>query len=171
MRLRQVQLDDVDLYVRMRCDPVMMAELGGPLPREQTEAKVQRDVAEAESGRAWILIIVADDDDAVSAAGTVVLWSQVDGDQTHSEMGWMVLPEFQGRGLAKAAAGALLAQAREEDRWGVVHAFPGVTNAPSNSICRGLGFTFAGERDIEFADRVLRANHWLINPRTDLVGV
>ena len=30
MRLRDVELGDVAAYVRMRCDPVMMAELGGP---------------------------------------------------------------------------------------------------------------------------------------------
>ena len=44
-RLRDVELGDVSAYVRMRCDPVMMAELGGPLPREGIEEKVARDVA------------------------------------------------------------------------------------------------------------------------------
>ncbi len=44
MRLRDVELGDVSAYVRMRCDPVMMAVLGGPLPREGIEAKVARDV-------------------------------------------------------------------------------------------------------------------------------
>ena len=34
MKLRDVEPDDLGLYVRMRRDPVMMAELGGPLPRE-----------------------------------------------------------------------------------------------------------------------------------------
>jgi hypothetical protein len=34
MRLRDVEPGDVGAYVRMRCDPVMMAELGGPQPRE-----------------------------------------------------------------------------------------------------------------------------------------
>ena len=29
LRLRDVELGDVSTYVRMRCDPVMMAELGG----------------------------------------------------------------------------------------------------------------------------------------------
>lgn len=47
MRLRDVQLGDVDAYVRMRCDPVMMADLGGPLPPEGIEDKVRRDVAAA----------------------------------------------------------------------------------------------------------------------------
>jgi hypothetical protein len=40
VRLRDVELGDVDAYVAMRCDPAMMAGLGGPLPREGIEAKV-----------------------------------------------------------------------------------------------------------------------------------
>jgi RimJ/RimL family protein N-acetyltransferase len=80
----------------------------------------------------------------------------------------MVLPEFQGRGLAKRAVRMLLELARDDGRWGLVHAFPATSNAPSNGICRSLGFRFAGERDVTFADRVLRSNHWVINPATDL---
>jgi hypothetical protein len=35
---------------------------------------------------------------------------------------------------------------------------------PSNGIFRFLGFTLMGERDVVFADRVLRTNHWEIDP-------
>jgi hypothetical protein len=42
VRLRDVEPGDVGAYVRMRCDPVMVAELGGPLPREGVAAKVAR---------------------------------------------------------------------------------------------------------------------------------
>ena len=49
-----------------------------------------------------------------------------------------------------------------------MHAFPATTNSPSNGICRSLGFRFAGERDVTFAGRVLRSNHWVINPATAL---
>ena len=42
-----------------------------------------------------------------------------------SEIGWMVLPEFQGRGIAKTAVRMLLELAGEQERWGLVHAFPG----------------------------------------------
>jgi RimJ/RimL family protein N-acetyltransferase len=75
----------------------------------------------------------------------------------------MVLPEFQGQGLGKAAVRALLQRAGEENRWGTVHAFPGVTNAASNGICRSLGFTLVGQENVTFSDRVLRTNHWLID--------
>jgi len=58
MLLRDVELGDVEAYVRMRCDPVMMAELGGPLPRDGLEAKLERDVHAAAAGTEWIKMIV-----------------------------------------------------------------------------------------------------------------
>ena len=173
MMLRNVQPDDVEAYVRMRCDPVMMAELGGPLPREGLEDKVARDVAAAESGESLILMVVPDESRPDEVAGSVVLWSHEDEaspGEAVSEVGWMILPEFQGRGLAKAAVRELLERARREGRWGLVHAFPGATNGPSNGICRSLGFTLVGPREIDFAGRVLHTNHWLIDPATQLGG-
>ena len=168
MVLRDVEPGDVDAYVRMRCDPVMMAELGGPLPRGSIDAKVRDDVAAAASGEQWIKMIVPDGDRPDLVAGSVALWGHDEDGEPIAEVGWMVLPEFQGRGLGKRAVRALLALARDDDRWKVVHAFPGVTNAPSNGICRSLGFTLVGQRDIDFAGRILRTNEWTIRPRVDL---
>jgi len=168
MLLRNVELGDVETYVRMRCDPVMMAELGGPLPREGIEAKVARDVAAVERDECWIKMIVPDEQRPEAVAGNVMLWrhdADEDGDadgEHFSEMGWMVLPEFQGRGLASGATAAVLELARADGRWGLVHAFPGATNAASNGVCRKLGFELLGEQEVEFAGRMLRTNHWAI---------
>ena len=75
MRLRDVELGDVSAYVRMRCDPVMMAGLGGPLPREGIEEKVARDVRAAAAGDAWIKMIVPGEAAPDMVAGSVALWS------------------------------------------------------------------------------------------------
>jgi RimJ/RimL family protein N-acetyltransferase len=167
--LRNVELIDVDAYVRMRCDPVMTAELGGPLPREGVEDKVARDVKEAIADTAWIKMIVPDEAAPEVVAGSVAIWAHAGEGQRMSEMGWMVLPEFQGKGVAKWAVRTLLEMARDQDRWGPVHAFPGVTNAPSNGVCRSIGCTLLGEQDLPYAtDRILRVNHWVIDPRTGL---
>jgi RimJ/RimL family protein N-acetyltransferase len=163
-----VEPGDVAAYVRMRCDPVMMAELGGPLPREGIEAKVARDVQQAAADTAWIKMIIPDGSVPEVVAGSVALWSHEVSGTPMSEIGWMVLPEFQGRGMAKAAVRMLLALARERDRWGLIHAFPAITNAPSNSVCRSAGFRFVGEQETTFAGRIFRTNHWVINPTTDL---
>ncbi|MGH3241336.1 MAG: GNAT family N-acetyltransferase [Spirillospora sp.] len=164
VRLRDVELGDVGAYVRIRCDPVMMAELGGPLPRAGIEEKVRRDVEDAAAGTALIKMIVPGGGPDGVVAGTVTLWHhEIDG-AVFSEIGWMVMPEFQGRGVGKCAVRMLLERARDEGGWGLVHAFPATTNAPSNGICRSLGFTFLAEQDVVFAGRIVRANHWIIDP-------
>ncbi|HEX6683186.1 MAG TPA: GNAT family N-acetyltransferase [Candidatus Limnocylindrales bacterium] len=166
MRLRDVTLDDVEAYVRMRCDPAMMSELGGPVSAEEMPAKVERDVRAVQDGSSWIKMIVpdgADGADGDAVAGTVSLWSHEEDGEIISEMGWMVLPEFQGRGLAKHAVRQLLADAREDGRWGIIHAFPGVTNGPSNGLCRSLGFKLLGEREILFNGKPFRSNEWVID--------
>ena len=98
------------------------------------------------------------------AAGSVVLWSHDQDGEHISEIGWMVLPEFQGRGIGKRAVRLMLDQARDDGRWGLVHAFPAVKNAPSNRICRSLGFTLTDKQYIALNGCVMRASHWIINP-------
>ena len=135
MELRDVEPGDVDAYARMRCDPAMMAELGGPLPREGIAAKVQTDVQKTRADEYWVSMIVPDETKPATVAGTVSLWSHQDVDEAGlSEIGWMVLPEYQGRGLAKRAVRALLERARDDGRWGVVHAFP-VSPMPRPTRC------------------------------------
>ncbi|GAB7182314.1 hypothetical protein ATKI12_2145 [Kitasatospora sp. Ki12] len=164
MLLRDVRVGDVEAYVRMRCDPVMMTELGGPLPRELVEARLRKDVAAVAEDRFWVKLIVPDGTEDGAVAGSVNLWSDEEDGERVSEIGWMVLPGYQGRGLAKAAVRRVLDLAAADGRWGEVHANPGVTNGPSNGICRALGFRLLGERDVDFADRVLRTNHWVVVP-------
>ena len=71
MKLRDVTLDDEWLWERLRCDPVMMSELGGPQPREGIPAKIREDVDAVEHDRGWISVIETDDG---QAAGSVCIW-------------------------------------------------------------------------------------------------
>ena len=146
----------------------MTTGLGGPLPSEGIRDKVLRDAREAAADVSWIKMIVPDPGTPDVVAGAVTIWSHDTDEGPISEIGWMVLPEFQGRGLGKRAARVLLERARDEDRWGVVHAFPAISNAASNGICRSLGFRLLGECEVTFADRVLRSNHWAVTRGTDL---
>jgi RimJ/RimL family protein N-acetyltransferase len=74
----------------------------------------------------------------------------------------MVLPAFQGRGVATAALALLIARVRAEPRFKSMHAFPPVTNAPSNALCRKFDFSLLGERDFVYAGRTLHCNHWML---------
>lgn len=156
MSLRDISLDDLWLFESMHCDPAMMSQLGGPLPREGEADKLRRNVAEVEAGTLWYFVIAT----AEGAAGTICVWRRDWRGEPIQEIGWMVLPRFQGRGLAKRAVRTVLDRARDQEEWAAIHAFPAVTNAPSNGICRRTGFTRIGEVDYAFRDRLLRCNHW-----------
>jgi RimJ/RimL family protein N-acetyltransferase len=162
MELRDISMDDLSLYEGMMGDPTMMSELGGPLPREGLAEKLRGIVDGVESGRWWYFAIVPDADTGV-AAGSVCIWDHVLHGESIDEIGWMVLPAFQGRGLASEAVRSVLGRARSEGRWDVVHAFPATTNAASNAICRGAAFSLVGEGDFEYAGRTLRCNHWRLD--------
>jgi RimJ/RimL family protein N-acetyltransferase len=164
--LRDVRPADLDAYVRMRCDPAMMADLGGAQAPADMERKVLRDAREAAADREWILMIVPDDG-TDSVAGTVVIYPNAEHGDPYSEIGWMVLPAYQGRGFAKSAVRMVLNRARDEHRWGPVHAFPSITNKPSNGICRSLGFSLLGQEQVPFAGQVFTSNHWRIDPQVD----
>jgi hypothetical protein len=41
LELRDITMEDLPLYERLHTDPRMMAELGGPLPREGLAAKLR----------------------------------------------------------------------------------------------------------------------------------
>lgn len=158
--LRDVVTGDLPMYRRLLCNPMTMAQLGGPLDPDDMPAKVGRDVRDVLLDRAWILTIVPDGRHPAERAGSVVLWRQTDGGTTHSELGWMVLPEYQRRGLATAAVRSLVERADADGRWGDLHAFPGVTNAASNALCRRLGFDLVGTTVVRYADRDLAVHHW-----------
>src|SRR4051794_11868617 len=159
MELRPLTHEDFALYERIYTDPQMWVELGGVVEQDMA-AKLERDVASVESDRHWVFVIVTDDG---TAAGTVSLWDHEWEDETIDEIGWMVLPEHQGRGLAGVAVAEALRRADEAARWRVLHAFPATTNAPSNALCRKNGFVLRGPIEFAYRGQSLRVNHWVRN--------
>src|SRR5919198_4565281 len=102
MELRNLSLGDLALYEALLCDPAMMEHLGGPLALEGLADKLERDVASTEAGDSWVLVIVPDEDTG-TAAGTVSVWEHESPGPRLAEIGWMVLPAYQGRGLGSQA--------------------------------------------------------------------
>src|SRR5919197_4065408 len=151
MKLEMMTEEDVELRVRQETDPQMMAELGGPRSREAIERAHAKSLAMAAEGRCWPLKVVPDG--AASPAGGVTVFESSYEDETIYEIGWMILPKFQNRGIASQAVREVLEKARAERKFGQIHAFPGVTNGPSNQICEKTGFMNLGECEIEFAGR------------------
>lgn len=111
MKLRSIGIDDLALYESIHCDPAMMEHLGGAWPKEGLAEKLRRDAASTDADEAWVFKIIPDEDDG-PAAGTVSIWEHEWEGQSISEIGWMVLPQFQGRGLGSEAVRSILDKAR-----------------------------------------------------------
>ena len=159
MELVPVTADDLWLTVALETDPRVMAELGGPWSIEEAEATHARRLQYRQEHGSWSLKIVPDP--ATGPVGTLHLWASEWAAEPISEVGWMILPKHQGRGHASAALALLIERARADGRWGDIHAFPGVTNAPSNALCRKFGFEQLEPLDVEYAGRPLHVNHWV----------
>jgi RimJ/RimL family protein N-acetyltransferase len=101
--------------------------------------------------------------------GSIGYWERTWRGQTVYETGWAIVPEFQGRGFASAAATLLIQNLRPVAVHRFLHAFPSPDNAPSNAICRKLGFALLGEHDFEYPPgQVMRSNDWRFDLRAAL---
>jgi RimJ/RimL family protein N-acetyltransferase len=149
---------DLPLLEKLMGDPGMTEHLGGPESHEkivERQARYQR----ADSG---IFKIV--DEATGDPVGSVVYWERTWRGEDVYEIGWSVLPAFQGRGIAGMATAQAIARAKSEGKHRFLHAFPAVDNAASNAICRKLGFTLVEECEFEYPPgHLMRCNDWRLD--------
>ena len=102
----------------------------------------------------------------VSSGADVGFWTKESHDEQVYEIGWMVVPEYQGRGIATAATAQAIELAKHDDLHRFMHAFPNIDNAPSNAICRRLGFERLEACEFEFPKgHVMTCNDWCLDLR------
>jgi RimJ/RimL family protein N-acetyltransferase len=158
VRLEPWGKGDLPLLEELLGDPAMTKHLGGPESPEKL-AERQARYEQAESG---IYKIV--DAATGEAVGSVVYWERTWQGEGIYEIGWSVLPAFQGRGIAAAATSQAIELARSEGKHRFLHAFPSVDNDPSNAICRKLGFTLLGDGEFEYPKgHFMRCNDWRLD--------
>jgi RimJ/RimL family protein N-acetyltransferase len=153
---------DLPLLERLMGDPRMTGHLGGPETADKLRER-QRRYEKLESGDRMFKVV-----DVASGAGvgSVGFWTKEWRDAQVYEVGWMVVPEFQGRGIALAATAQAIELAKRDDKHTVMHAFPNVENAPSNAICRKLGFELLEACEFEFPEgHFMTCNDWRLDLR------
>ena len=164
MDLRVYSEGDLALTQALECDPEVMRELGGAVSKESALEAHRRRVAGVEDDPWWFAIVP---EEGGPPAGAIGIWRSEWQGEPLDEVGWMVLPDFQGRGIASEALGILIERLRADGgRAERIHAFPGVTNGPSNALCRKFGFEHLGESEVKFRERPLRVNHWALDLTT-----
>jgi len=149
---------DLPLLEKALGDPQMMEHLGGPESPEKI-AKRQAGYELPDSGQFKIV-----DEATGEGVGWVGYWERAwRGEQVY-EIGWSVLPAFQGRGIGGLATAQAIAIAGAERKHRFLHAYPSVDNAPSNAICRKLGFTLLGSHEFEYPPgHFMRCNDWRLD--------
>ncbi len=146
-------------------DPEMTRYLGGPESPDKIAERHERYLHIPDRGTGRMFTIVTGP--SGEAVGSVGYWDKEWRDQSVYEIGWSVLPEHQGRGIAGRATAAAIGNARSEGKHRFIHAFPGVENAASNAICRKLGFTLLGPEDFEYPPgHQMRCNDWQLDLST-----
>jgi RimJ/RimL family protein N-acetyltransferase len=148
---------DLSLLEELMGDPATMAHLGGPETPEQVLKRHQRYLQLPETDHMFVILWGSNSE----VAGSIGYWQKNWRDQLAYEMGWFVLPAYQGRGIATKAGAAMIEEARLQQRHRFMHAFPSVENVPSNAICRKLGFTLIEECRFEYpSGHFMQCNDW-----------
>jgi RimJ/RimL family protein N-acetyltransferase len=153
---------DISLLHKTMGDPAMTEHLGGPETPEKIAARHERlqRLADSCQGRWFKIVDTATGEDA----GSVGYWERTWHDEQVYEIGWSVLPAFQGRGIAGAGTALAIAMAKADGKHRYMHAFPSVDNAPSNGVCRKLGFTLLGAEDFEYPKGTfMPSNDWRLD--------
>ncbi len=150
---------DLPLLQKLMADPAMTMFLGGPESDEEILARQARYERLANSGKGRMFKIL---DTAIGeAVGSVGYWEKTWRDGQVYEIGWSVLPAFQGRGIATAGTAEAIAVARSERKHSSLHAFPSVDNRASNAICRTLGFALVEQCEFEYPPgSIMQCNNW-----------
>ncbi|WP_379153965.1 GNAT family N-acetyltransferase [Paenibacillus sp. sgz5001063] len=163
MNVRIEPWTDADLPLLYRLNaPEMLEHLGGPESEEQILARQKRyvEISGKGTGRMFSIILLPERE----AVGSIGYWERIWQEETIYEIGWGVLPPFQGRGIALAATAAAIASARAEQKHRYIYAFPSASNPASNAICRKLGFSFIVESAFEYPPgSMMRCNVWRLD--------
>ena len=154
IRLEPWGARDFELLRACVGDPAMMEHLGGPESGQKLLERQQR--YEREGSNQFKIVEPGSD----AGVGWVGFWEREWRGAQVYEIGWAVIPAFQGRGIASAATRQALALARVRGERRYAHAYPSVHNVASNALCQRLGFSLLGSFDFTFRGELMSCNDW-----------
>lgn len=142
----------------MNADPIVMADLGGPLGRADSDAKLERFERAFEQhgiGR-WVVESLAD----ASFLGYVGIMRHGDDHAlgAHADLGWRLCRAAWGQGHATAGAGLALTDAFDRVHLDEVLAYTAPDNVRSQAVMNRLGLRRDAIRD--FTDTYPDTGPW-----------
>ena len=130
--IRKMQPGDADALYRLLSDPAVMRYLEPPFDRAQTEDFLRR------AGLAEPPLVYAAEENGVFL-GYVIYHAY---DEQSVEIGWVLLPDYWGRGYASALTDRLIDRARQEQKSVVIECAP--AQAATKRIAIKKGFRACG---------------------------
>ena len=112
--IRKMRPGDADALYRLLSDPEVMRYLEPPFDRAQTEAFLRR------AGLAEPPLVYAAEENG-SFIGYVIYHAY---DEQSVEIGWVLFPDYWGRGYASALTDRLIDMARQEQKSVVIECVP-----------------------------------------------
>ncbi|MGM0834712.1 MAG: GNAT family N-acetyltransferase [Bacillota bacterium] len=161
---RQIQINiwedkDLDLLIKINTTE-MMEHLGGSESNEQILKRHKRYLELGEKGKMFSITLSPD----FKAVGSVGYWQSTWNNKSVYEIGWSILPQFQGKGIATIAVKLAIKEAIMERKYKYIHAFPSVENLASNAICRKLNFSYISECEFEYPPgNLMHCNDWRLD--------
>jgi RimJ/RimL family protein N-acetyltransferase len=154
LRLRVWEEADRDHFATLNADPAVMKDLGGPLSRDDSDAKLDRYLKAWKSyahGR-WLVETISGRFlgycGVMPARGAHPIG-------IHDEIGWRLIREAWGHGYATEAARAALIDVFRRAKLIEVLAYTDVQNIRSQAVMRRLGLRRDASRDFTiYSDRL-----------------
>ncbi len=162
--MRRWQDADRDAFAEMNADPEVMADLGGPLSRAASDAKLASFDAAFDShgfGRWLVQGSPGGEPEFLGYAGI----KPHDASHplgAHNDIGWRLRRRAWGHGFATEAATAALDDAFGRVGLDAVYAYTAADNIRSQRVMARLGLDRAEQLDFTMPDEVLGEWHGLV---------
>ena len=154
LRLRVWKATDRDHFAKLNADPIVMKDLGGPLSREDSDAKLDR-YAKAWGNHGYGRWLVETISGTFLGYCGVMPVREEHPIGIHDEIGWRLLREAWGHGYATEAARAALIDVFRRVKLIEVLAYTDAQNLRSQAVMRRLGLRRDASRDFAiYSDRL-----------------
>jgi RimJ/RimL family protein N-acetyltransferase len=154
LRLRVLEAADRDHFATLNADPIVMKDLGGPLSRDDSDAKLDRYLEAWGSngyGR-WLVETISGK--FLGYCGVMPARADHPLD-IHDEIGWRLIRQAWGHGYATEAARAALVDVFRRVKLMEVLAYTDAQNIRSQAVMRRLGLSRDASRDFAiYSDRL-----------------